>query len=109
MTDRKKAAIVTGCSSGGIGDALARELHSRGYRVFATARKMEKMKPLQELGCDCLTLDVEDEASIKAAAEHVRSVTEGKLDLLVNNAGKRMSTRRRRPSLPLCALRAWKT
>lgn len=55
--------------------------------MFATARKLEKMKPLQELGCDCLVLDVEDEASIKTAAEHVKGVTDGKLDLLINNAG----------------------
>ena len=85
--NEQKYALITGCSEGGIGEALARELKQRGFHVFATARKLEKMKPLQELGCDCLVLDVEDETTIKAASEQVTTSTGGKLDLLINNAG----------------------
>jgi len=83
----QKSALITGCSDGGIGAALARALKDRGFRVFATTRKLEKMKLLQELGCDCLILDVEDESTIKTASEEVRKLTGGKLDLLINNAG----------------------
>jgi len=83
----QKSALITGCSDGGIGAALARVLKDRGFRVFATARKLEKMKLLQELECDCLILDVEDETTIRAASEEVRKLTGGKLDLLINNAG----------------------
>jgi short-subunit dehydrogenase len=83
----QKSALITGCSEGGIGDALARELKSRGFRVFATARKLEKMQHLKELGCDILVLDVEDEVTIRKASEDVKNATGGKLDLLINNAG----------------------
>lgn len=84
---QQKSALITGCSEGGIGDALARELKTRGFKVFATARKLEKMNPLKEMGCEILILDVEDEATIKKTAEDVKKATGGKLDLLINNAG----------------------
>ena len=45
-------ALVTGCSEGGIGYSLARNLASRGYKVFATARKTSNMPGLAEAGCD---------------------------------------------------------
>lgn len=40
-TATQKVALITGCSDGGIGHALALELHNRGWRVFATARRVE--------------------------------------------------------------------
>ncbi|MGZ5366460.1 MAG: SDR family NAD(P)-dependent oxidoreductase, partial [Aeromicrobium sp.] len=42
-----KTVIITGCSSG-IGLASAREMKSRGWRVFATARKPEDLDRLRD-------------------------------------------------------------
>ena len=83
----QKTVLITGCSEGGIGDALAKEFHKKGVRVFATARNLTKVEHLKALGLDILPLDVTDEASIKAAVESVKAITGGTLDILVNNSG----------------------
>jgi 1-acylglycerone phosphate reductase len=82
-----KLALITGCSKGGIGDALAQEFHSKGVRVFATARNLEKIEHLKKLGLDVLQLDVTSTESIRQAVAAVERETNGKLDFLVNNAG----------------------
>ncbi|KAH8900641.1 short-chain dehydrogenase/reductase [Thozetella sp. PMI_491] len=82
-----KTVLITGCSRGGIGDALAREFRKRGLNVFATARSASKMAELKELGIDTLEMDVLCADSIAAAVDTVRKVTDGRLDILVNNAG----------------------
>jgi 1-acylglycerone phosphate reductase len=83
----KKSVLITGCSKGGIGDALATTFHKKGLRVFATARSLSKVQHLKELGLDILPLDVTDEDSIKKAVESVKAATGGTLDILVNNSG----------------------
>lgn len=83
----KKTALITGCSKGGLGDALAREFHSKGIRVLATARNLSRIEHFKELGIETLKLDVEDSESIKAAAKAVEELTGGKLDFLLNNSG----------------------
>ena len=77
--------LITGCSSG-IGAALAREFHQRGHTVYATARRLESLASLQQAGLRTLALDVNDDASIAAAFAVVHS-EQGRLDVLVNNAG----------------------
>jgi NADP-dependent 3-hydroxy acid dehydrogenase YdfG len=77
--------LVTGCSTG-IGHALARELHARGHRVVATARRPETLAELQVSGMDTLALDVTDPASIDAAVSESLGRA-GRIDVLVNNAG----------------------
>lgn len=77
--------LITGCSSG-IGAALAREFHRRGHTVYATARRLESLADLAHAGLRTLALDVNDDASIAAAFAVVRQ-EQGRLDLLVNNAG----------------------
>ena len=77
--------LITGCSSG-IGAAMARELHQRGHKVYATARRPDTLTPLAELGLSTLALDVNDDSSIAAAMATVESES-GSLDMLVNNAG----------------------
>ncbi|RFU32102.1 hypothetical protein B7463_g4245, partial [Scytalidium lignicola] len=79
--------LVTGCSQGGIGDAVAQEFHQKGYRVFATARKLDKIQHLKDLGLDIFQLDVTSSSSIEEAVEHIRNETSGTLDVLVNNSG----------------------
>jgi NAD(P)-dependent dehydrogenase (short-subunit alcohol dehydrogenase family) len=82
--------LITGCSAGGIGSALASSLASRGHHVFATLRNPSKISPeLSSLSnVTVLALDVTDSSSIASAVESVAKVTGGKgLDILVNNAG----------------------
>jgi NAD(P)-dependent dehydrogenase (short-subunit alcohol dehydrogenase family) len=79
-----KTILITGCSSG-IGLCVAQGLAKRGYRVFATARKAEDVAALQAQGLESLQLDLDDSASIRAAAEKVLTRTGGKLDALFNN------------------------
>src|SRR5579859_765088 len=80
-----KVALVTGASSG-IGEATARKLLVEGYRVYAGARRVERMQGLKQAGAVPLALDVTEEASMSAAIETVRGEA-GRLDALVNNAG----------------------
>lgn len=77
--------LITGCSSG-IGAALAREFHHRGHVVYATARRPESLQTLAQAGLRVLALDVNDDASIGAAMAVVQQ-DQGRLDMLVNNAG----------------------
>jgi NAD(P)-dependent dehydrogenase (short-subunit alcohol dehydrogenase family) len=80
-----KTALVTGASSG-IGAAIARQLIVDGYRVFAGARRVERMGDLTAAGAVALSLDVTDDASMTAAIDAIRADS-GRLDVLVNNAG----------------------
>lgn len=89
----QKTVLITGCSSGGIGAALAETFHKRGYHVFASARTPSKVPSslASAPNVTVLTLDVQSSHSIAAAAEIVREKTGGKLDVLVNNAGRAMT------------------
>jgi NADP-dependent 3-hydroxy acid dehydrogenase YdfG len=85
-----RTLLVTGCSEGGIGSALAKELHDRGFHVFATARSASKMAHLSNLSqTTLLGLDVESQSSIEEALKTVVGSTAGtrRLDYLVYNAG----------------------
>lgn len=82
-----KSVLITGCSKGGIGDAIAQEFHKRGVRVFATPRNLAKVEHLRALGLEVLQLDVLSADSIQIAGAEVRKATGGTLDFLVNNAG----------------------
>jgi 1-acylglycerone phosphate reductase len=57
-----------------------------GYHVIATARRLESISHLREIGMTTLSLDVTKSESIKAAEMEVETMTDGKLDILVNNA-----------------------
>jgi len=81
----QRTILISGCSSG-IGAALAAELHRRGHRVYATARRPDTLAPLAAQGLETLALDVNDDASIAAAMAVVESDV-GHLDMLINNAG----------------------
>ncbi|TNF36656.1 MAG: SDR family oxidoreductase [Gammaproteobacteria bacterium] len=79
-----KSILITGCSSG-IGLCVARGLQSRGYRVFATARKAADVQALNNQGLESLQLDLDDSASIKHAVNEILVRTGGTLDALFNN------------------------
>ncbi|RMJ17673.1 hypothetical protein CDV36_002676 [Fusarium kuroshium] len=88
MADQqKRSVLITGCSQGGAGNALALEFASKGYRVFATARSQKTLTNLREKGIETLVLDVTNADSIRALAVEIASRTQGCLDMLFNNAG----------------------
>src|SRR5216110_2089403 len=77
-----KIALVTGASSG-IGEATAERLAMAGYKVYGTSRRAAKAsQPSFEL----LPLDVTSDESVEATIREVLRA-EGRIDLLVNNAG----------------------
>jgi NAD(P)-dependent dehydrogenase (short-subunit alcohol dehydrogenase family) len=80
-----KVVLITGCSSG-IGQAAARRLNRAGHVVYASARRPETLADLAAEGCRTLPLDVTDEDSMVAAVRQVEQ-EQGRLDVLVNNAG----------------------
>src|SRR5688500_1342343 len=75
-------ALVTGASSG-IGRATAERLAGGGYTVYGTSRRRT---PAGQRSFEMLTLDVTNDASVEAAVAEVIRL-EGRIDLLVNNAG----------------------
>jgi NAD(P)-dependent dehydrogenase (short-subunit alcohol dehydrogenase family) len=81
-----KNAVVTGCSTG-IGLATARLLKQHGWRVAATARKPADIEMLVREGFDAVLMDVANAESVKQAAEHIRTLFDGRIGALVNNAG----------------------
>jgi NAD(P)-dependent dehydrogenase (short-subunit alcohol dehydrogenase family) len=92
MTNTKRVALVTGVGRReGLGFEVCRQLAANGMTVLLAARTEAKAAPLAaELAVEgrdviALALDVTDDASRRAAAEHVASRF-GALDVLVNNA-----------------------
>ncbi|MBK3576380.1 oxidoreductase [Streptomyces sp. MBT65] len=81
----KKVALVTGASSG-IGEAAARQLQQAGFIVYGTARRTDRMSDLAASGVRTLTLDVTSETSAADAVAEIIAA-EGRIDVLVNNAG----------------------
>ena len=77
-----KVILVTGASSG-IGLACAKSLQAKGHIVYGSARDINRLKSVT---FKPIQLDVTDDVSVKAAIEKIVTV-EGKIDVLVNNAG----------------------
>ena len=80
-----KVILITGASSG-IGFDAARTLARQGHRVYAAARRVERMEPLKEDGVVPVRMDVTDEESMQACVRTILE-KEGRIDVLVNNAG----------------------
>lgn len=80
-----KTVLITGASSG-IGKETAKLFVQNEFRVVATARNLDRMADLRELGCLTVKMDVTDEASIQQAFASIRAQA-GPIHVLVNNAG----------------------
>lgn len=80
-----KTVLVTGCTPGGIGHALSLEFKRQGLRVFSTARKTETISDLASQGIETFALEATSQESIQALVNSISSLTNGHLDILVNN------------------------
>ncbi|KAI7857551.1 hypothetical protein BDC45DRAFT_500109 [Circinella umbellata] len=79
-----QVVLITGCTEGGIGSGLCREFINKGFKVYATARRIESMNGLE--GCEKLALDVTDQQSVDSTVQRVIDEA-GHIDILINNAG----------------------
>lgn len=78
--------LVTGANKG-LGRETARRLIKEGHTVYIGARSAERgQAAAAELGARFVRLDVTDDASVQAALRVIEE-REGRLDVLVNNAG----------------------
>ena len=91
-----QTALITGCSRGGIGEALAIDLANRGFHVFAGVRTLAKapeyVSPSEDGkakgAMQLILVDVASTDSIRnMVAELKEKLPDGKLDILINNAG----------------------
>jgi NAD(P)-dependent dehydrogenase (short-subunit alcohol dehydrogenase family) len=82
MNTPASVALVTGASSG-IGKATAERLATAGYKVYGTSRRGAQS---DKRSFAMLSLDVSSDKSVEAAVNELMRL-EGRIDLLVNNAG----------------------
>ena len=82
MNHKQPIALVTGASSG-IGKATAQQLAEAGFKVYGTSRRGAQTS---QQGFSLLHLDVTSDESVAAVVKELLRL-EGRIDLLVNNAG----------------------
>ena len=91
MVSNSKVAVVTGSSSG-IGLETALVLAENGFKTYATMRNVSKASNIldraqrKNLPIEVLELDVNSDKSVRQAVEKIVKA-EGRIDVLVNNAG----------------------
>lgn len=84
---RKKAAIIGATS--GIGRALAKEMHSRGYTIGATGRRIERLQELKNQLGTRTHIQFMDVTVLNDSIEQLEQLISdmGGLDIIVLNAG----------------------
>jgi len=90
QTINDRVVLITGASSG-FGEACARHLSQKGYRVYGTSRNagFEKKSAPSPAGVPFLKMipmDVRETASVNKGVKYIID-REGRIDVMVNNAG----------------------
>lgn len=80
-----KVVLITGASSG-IGEATVDALLAGGHTVYGAARRIDRMAGIAARGARTLAMDVTDDGSMAAGVAAILEA-EGRIDVLVNNAG----------------------
>jgi short-subunit dehydrogenase len=79
-----KVVLITGASTG-IGNACAKYLALKGFKVYGTSRKAS-IPPKKIDGFELIKMDVNRNESIKAAIDYIIK-NDNSIDILINNAG----------------------
>lgn len=85
MSKGNQVVLITGASSG-IGKATAKKLLAEGHIVYGAARRVERMKDIEEMGARIIRMDVTSEEDRNNCINKIIE-DEGRIDVLVNNAG----------------------
>lgn len=86
---QNKVVIITGASSG-IGKALAEEYASKGWNLVLAARRIERLKELENRLTNVEILSIKTDVSVEADCKSlIESAVKrfGRIDVLINNAG----------------------
>jgi short-subunit dehydrogenase len=88
--DTKKVVLITGASSG-IGQASAQYLYHKGYQVYGTSRKVQRhpsraSQTERTATFPMLQMDVDSDKSVRNGVDYILR-EEGRIDVVVNNAG----------------------
>ncbi len=81
----EKVILLTGASAG-FGKLAVKELLKQGHKVYAGARRLEKMRDIESLGAKIYKMDVTVDEDVNALVSDIIKC-EGKIDVLINNAG----------------------
>lgn len=81
----KTIVFITGASTG-IGHASAKLMLENGFAVYATARRVELMQDLRQMGAKVMRCDVTKDEDIQNVVDAI-TADEGRIDVLFANAG----------------------
>lgn len=79
------------------------EFAQQGCKVYATARKLESIGEFRSKTIEKLALDVNSDEGVNNVVQHITNA-EGKIDIIVNNAGFFVPGALRRPLTRSCSL-----
>ena len=88
-----KIALITG-GGRGLGLEIGRAFGRHGAQVLVNGRSRDRIEPAlaaitaEDGRAEALVCDIADEGAVSAAFQHIRA-TYGRLDILVNNVGRR--------------------